>query len=99
MSDLSPENLRGTTRAATAPPAGVLTADTPPPDLDLLLAEDLLRCPADGSALTWNEGSGRLEGENGCHSFALDAGIPLLFAPNEWPADKTDVTTIVQQFY
>jgi SAM-dependent methyltransferase len=59
----------------------------------------LLRCPVDHSALTWNARSERLEAEGGRYSFAIEAGIPLLFAPNEWPAGKTDVTDIVQQFY
>jgi SAM-dependent methyltransferase len=87
-------SLPDTMRDGAASHAGAPTADP-----TFLLAQDLLRCPADGSALIWNERTGRLEGENGCHSFPIEAGIPLLFAPNEWPADKADVTGIVQQFY
>jgi hypothetical protein len=79
--------------------AATATAGSPPAELSFLLAQDLLRCPVDGSALTFNEHAGRLEGTGGCHSFPVEAGIPLLFAPNEWPAGKTDVTAIVQQFY
>src|SRR5690349_14126397 len=86
--------LREDLRQAAAAPAG-----RPPAELSFLLAQDLLRCPVDGSALTFNEHAGRLEGQGGCHSFPVETGIPLLFAPNEWPADKDDVTRIVQQFY
>src|SRR5262245_24427158 len=93
MPGMMGESLQDVTRQVSSP-AGVATAEAA-----FLLAQDLLRCPADGSALTWNERSRRLEGESGCHSFPVEAGIPLLFAPNEWPADKADVTAIVQQFY
>ena len=89
-----PGMLQENLREAAAVPAG-----NPPAELSFLLAQDLLRCPVDGSALTFNEHAGRLEGERGCHSFPVEAGIPLVFAPNEWPAGKTDVTAIVQQFY
>src|SRR5271166_481373 len=59
---------------------------------------DLLRCPADGSRLSWNSSAGRLSCEVDTHVYPVDAGIPRLFAPNEWPDDKTDVTDFVNTF-
>jgi SAM-dependent methyltransferase len=59
----------------------------------------LLRCPMDGAALIWDAGSGRLCCKDGTHAFPVKAGIPCLFAPNEWPDGKLDVTDIVKEFY
>ena len=68
-------------------------------DMSFLLAQDLLRCPVDRTPLTWDARAERLTGESSCHSFPVQSGIPLLFAPNHWPTNKTDVTEIVQEFY
>jgi SAM-dependent methyltransferase len=64
-----------------------------------LTNRDLLRCPVDNAPLTWNPLAERLEGKGSCHSFPVQSGIPCLFAPNQWPTDRTDVTDIVQKFY
>src|SRR5262249_55474028 len=58
----------------------------------------LLRCPVDGTALNAAT-PGELNCADGAHRFVIDAGIPCLFAPNEWPQGKRDVTDIVKQFY
>src|SRR5262249_23726967 len=68
-------------------------------EMKLLACLDLLRCPIDAVPLTWNPSTTRLEGKGGCHVFPVRSGIPRLFAPNEWPANRSDVTDIVQQFY
>jgi SAM-dependent methyltransferase len=68
-------------------------------EMAFLTSLDLLRCPIDGSPLTWNPRSERLDAEAGCHSFLIEAGIPRLFVPHGWPAERRDVTEIVQQFY
>ncbi len=82
----------GATTAEPATPPGRSTEA-----IERLAAQDLLRCPVDGTPLIWNPLTGRLE--SGCRSFAIQAGIPCLFVPNQWPADRADVTGIVQQFY
>jgi len=58
-----------------------------------------LRCPVDASAIAWDPGDRRLVCGRGDHAFPLEAGIPCLFAPNDWPADRRDVTDIVKSFY
>jgi SAM-dependent methyltransferase len=68
-------------------------------EMRLLAGRDLLRCPVDDAPLAWNPLTERLEGKGGCHSFPVQHGIPCLFAPNQWPTNKTDVTDIVQKFY
>ena len=86
--------------------AGALREAAPPNALSRLNEEirfltdrDLLRCPVDNVPLTWNPLAERLEGKDSCHSFPVQSGIPCLFAPNQWPTDRTDVTDIVQKFY
>jgi SAM-dependent methyltransferase len=71
----------------------------PNEEMSLLASRDLLRCPVDNAPLGWNPLTERLEGRGGCHSFPVQDGIPCLFAPNEWPANPTDVTDIVQKFH
>ena len=58
-----------------------------------------LRCPVDGTEVRWNPASTRLSCAHGTHAFTVEAEIPCLFAPNEWPAGKSDVTDIVKKFY
>jgi SAM-dependent methyltransferase len=58
-----------------------------------------LRCPVDGTEVRWNPASTRLSCAHGTHAFPVEADIPCLFAPNEWPAGKSDVTDIVKKFY
>jgi SAM-dependent methyltransferase len=68
-------------------------------EMKLLACLDLLRCPVDAVPLIWNPSAARLEGKGGCHVFPVRSGIPCLFAPNEWPSNRSHVTDIVQQFY
>ena len=71
----------------------------PGPDTGFLAVRELLCCPVDGAPLAWDASTGRLVGARACHSFPVEAGIPQLFAPNEWPAGRTDVTDLVKEFY
>ena len=87
-----------------APPHAAASLDGPDEaglneEMTFLTNQDLLRCPVDATPLTWDPSARRLEGEAGCHSFPIQSGIPCLFAPNQWPTDRTDVTDIVQKFY
>jgi SAM-dependent methyltransferase len=59
----------------------------------------MLRCPVDGTPLRWDGAASRLMCEADGHAFAVEAGIPCLFAPNEWPQGARDVTDIVKAFY
>jgi SAM-dependent methyltransferase len=81
--------------ASTLAPAAA--GDVREPDFLAILP--WLRCPVDGTQMTWNPVQGRLCCEHGSHSFPVEADIPSLFAPNEWPPGKRDVTDIVKQFY
>jgi SAM-dependent methyltransferase len=93
------EHADGTSVHPSSGTAAMRNAAASAEDVDFLIARGLLRCPMDGAPLTWDAGAGRLTTAAGCHSFPVESGIPLLFAPNEWPAGKTDVTDIVQAFY
>jgi SAM-dependent methyltransferase len=66
---------------------------------DFLAILPWLRCPVDGTRMRWDPTQSRLSCEDESHSFPVEAGIPCLFAPNEWPPGKRDVTGIVKQFY
>jgi SAM-dependent methyltransferase len=59
----------------------------------------LLRCPVDGTELVWDRAPSRLLCAHGSHTFPIEADIPCLFAPNQWPDGKRDVTDIVRDFY
>jgi SAM-dependent methyltransferase len=69
---------------------------TAAPSADL---ERLLVCPYDGCALRWDTQERALHDTKGSHQFVLDAGIPCLFAPNDWSGEQPDVTEMVKQFY
>lgn len=58
-----------------------------------------LRCPVDLRPLQWRQGSAMLESIDGHRRYPVVDGIPCLFAPNEWPEGRSDVTDIVQAFY
>lgn len=64
--------------------------------LDIL---PLLRCPVTLSPLRWDGAAGTLRSADGERDYRVTDGIPLLFAPNVWPAGKRDVTDIVKSFY
>jgi SAM-dependent methyltransferase len=58
---------------------------------------ELFCCPRCRGALARTPAG--LECQQCGQQFGLDGDIPLLFWPNEWEEDKTDVTEIVQAFY
>jgi SAM-dependent methyltransferase len=70
-----------------------------PRDLSFLKILDLLRCPVDGRPLLWDPDVGCLRSEEGQRSYPVQFGIPCLFAPNNWPAGRSDVTDLVKEFY
>ncbi|MDQ3582962.1 MAG: class I SAM-dependent methyltransferase [Pseudomonadota bacterium] len=51
------------------------------------------------SPLRWNEGESVLVSFDGARRYPVVDGIPCLFAPNEWPQGKSDVTDMVKSFY
>src|SRR5262249_22641069 len=61
--------------------------------------EPFLRCPVDGGRIVAEADPGWLSCASGAQGFAVDSAIPCLFAPNDWPADKRDVTDVVKAFY
>src|SRR5580693_7977642 len=56
-----------------------------------------LRCPVDGTTLTWDGTQDQISCARGTHVFPIEADIPCLFAPNEWPEGKRDDTDIVKE--
>lgn len=58
---------------------------------------ELLACPACGGTLCFGEE--RLSCEACPKTYAIDSGIPLLFAPHDPGQEKQDVTEIVKAFY
>jgi SAM-dependent methyltransferase len=57
----------------------------------------LFRCPVLGTPLDWDSAAGALRA--GDRRYPVADGIPCLFAPNEWPAGRSDVTDMVKAFY
>jgi SAM-dependent methyltransferase len=68
-------------------------------NVEALLTIDVLRCPVERCRLEWDAASKRLRAVSGECSYPLENNIPCLFAPNQWPADKSDVTELVKAFY
>jgi SAM-dependent methyltransferase len=58
-----------------------------------------LRCPVDLHPLRWNERESVLMSQDGARRYPIVDGIPCLFAPNQWPEDRSDVTDMVKAFY
>jgi SAM-dependent methyltransferase/uncharacterized protein YbaR (Trm112 family) len=58
-----------------------------------------LHCPVDMRPLRWIEEDGVLLSSDGARRYPVVDGIPCLFAPNEWPQGKSDVTDMVKSFY
>lgn len=58
-----------------------------------------LRCPIDGTELSYESAHRRFSCTDCTHAFSLEADIPCLFAPNEWTERKHDVTALVKNFY
>jgi SAM-dependent methyltransferase len=67
----------------------------PPDHLGEHLA--IFRCPGCGETLALRDAALVC---GGCgHVYAIEAGIPQLFAPNDWDASRRDVTDVVRAFY
>jgi len=58
-----------------------------------------LRCPVDLRPLRWVERESVLLSSDGARRYPVVDGIPCLFAPNQWPEGKSDVTDTVKSFY
>jgi SAM-dependent methyltransferase len=58
---------------------------------------EIVRCARCGGELVASEAS--MTCRRCVHSYAVMDGIPQLFVPNDWSADKLDVTDIVKKFY
>jgi SAM-dependent methyltransferase len=61
--------------------------------------QDHLRCPVDMRPLQWRASGSVLASVDGSRRYPVVDGIPCLFAPNEWPEGKADVTDMVKAFY
>lgn len=59
----------------------------------------LLRDPVDGTPLRHAAGDEALASADGARRYPVVDGIPCLFAPNEWPEGRADVTDLVKAFY
>lgn len=66
---------------------------------DFLDVGGTLRCPIDMRPLRWNADERVLTSDDGARRYPVVEGIPCLFAPNEWPKDRSDVTDTVKAFY
>ena len=78
-------------------PAGPATAWRDP--LAFLNVHEFLRCPVDLRPLRWIESEGVLVSSDDRRRYPVVDGIPCLFAPNEWPQGRSDVTDMVKSFY
>lgn len=58
-----------------------------------------LCCPVDGRPLRWVEAESVLLSDDGARRYPVVDGIPCLFAPNQWPQGRSDVTDMVKSFY
>lgn len=67
--------------------------------LAFLDIRESLRCPVDLRPLHWHENEGVLTSADGARRYPVVDGIPCLYAPNEWPEGKSDVTDMVKAFY
>ena len=67
--------------------------------LAFLDVQEHLRCPVDLRPLRWIEDESVLVSSDGARRYPVVDGIPCLFAPNEWPQGKSDVTDMVKSFY
>jgi len=85
--------------SAAETPMRAGSVDGPGPRLSISSILPWLRCPVDGTTLTWDGTQDQISCAHGTHVFPIEADIPCLFAPNEWPEGKRDVTDIVKEFY
>jgi SAM-dependent methyltransferase len=84
--------------AEQATPVAGAEADFREPLAFLAILEQL-RCPVDMRPVAWIEGEKALKSSDGQRRYPVVDGIPCLFAPNEWPQGKSDVTDLVKSFY
>jgi ubiquinone/menaquinone biosynthesis C-methylase UbiE/uncharacterized protein YbaR (Trm112 family) len=92
----------GSSAAETPMRAGPVESAGPQHSISSILP--WLRCPVDGTTLTLDGtqdqiSCAQISCAHGTHVFPIEADIPCLFAPNEWPEGKRDVTDIVKEFY
>lgn len=59
----------------------------------------MLRCPVDLNPLHWNAERSALTSIDGRRRYPVVDGIACLFAPNQWPDGRSDVTDTVKAFY
>ena len=59
----------------------------------------MLRCPVDLKPLQWESDRTALVSSDRLRRYPVVDGIPCLFAPNEWPQGRSDVTDMVKAFY
>lgn len=95
MSNVTTESAPTTARA-TIEPGATDPWHEPYAFLEVL---DHLRCPVDMRPLRWIEREDVLVSSDGARRYPVVDGIPCLFAPNEWPDGKADVTDLVKSFY
>lgn len=67
--------------------------------LTFLGIRESLCCPLNLLPLEWSENESMLISSDGARRYPVVDGIPCLFAPNEWPEGKSDVTDMVKSFY
>src|SRR5262245_59619314 len=79
-----------------APPVGAAPWSEPAAFLEIM---PHLRCPVDMRPLRWDANDGVLLSDDGTRRYPVVDGIPCLFAPNEWPTGRSDVTDLVRSFY
>lgn len=85
-------------RKAPSRPATDASADWREPHAFLDIQESRC-CPVDLRPLHWNESDCVLTSSDGARHYPMVDGIPCLFAPNEWPEGRSDVTDMVKAFY
>src|SRR5262245_50513325 len=57
------------------------------------------RCPVDLRPRRWDADDVVWISDDGTRRYPVVDGIPCLFAPNEWPTGRSDVTELVRSFY
>ena len=70
-----------------------------PTEFDVAEISHILCCSVCASDLEWTSSPSLIKCRECGRNYPLTEGIPGLFAPNDWPDDKPDVTDIVKEFY
>jgi len=71
----------------------------PPDEASSFEIHSTLRCPVDLQPLAWEESQNVMTSKDGTRRYPIVDGIPCLFAPNQWPNGRSDVTDTVKAFY